>query len=77
MVGLATRLPAVGAATGNGSPTDPNIAFVGRWDTSNASAYVPYWAGAYFTTGFITVKLKQRNSIADRLAPIISARLAG
>jgi lysophospholipase L1-like esterase len=65
VAGLATRLPAAGAATGDGSPTDPNIAFVGRWDTGNASAYVPYWAGAYFTTGFTgtTVKLRQRNSI--------------
>ncbi|MFI5896508.1 GDSL-type esterase/lipase family protein [Actinoplanes sp. NPDC051513] len=53
------------AATGDGSPTDPNIAFIGRWDTSNAAAYIPAWAGAYLTTGFTgtSVKLKQRNSI--------------
>jgi len=63
----AAILPASAAvaATGDGSPTDPNIAFVGRWDTSNAAAYVPEWAGAYLSTGFTgtTVKLKQRNSI--------------
>src|SRR5262245_4232128 len=40
------------AAAGDGSPTDPNIAFVGRWDTSNAAGYVPAWAGAYLSTGF-------------------------
>ncbi len=53
------------AATGDGSPGDANIAFVGRWDRGNASAYVPNWAGAYFRTGFTgtTVKLKQRNLI--------------
>ena len=53
------------AATGDGSPGDPNIAFTGRWDPSNASASVPGWAGAYLTTGFTgtTVKLKQRNAI--------------
>ena len=58
-------LPQANAATGDGSPTDPNIAFVGRWDTSNAAAYIPNWAGAYFKTGFTgtTVKLKQRNTI--------------
>nr|BFE57533.1 hypothetical protein GCM10020063_020590 [Dactylosporangium thailandense] len=59
--GIAVAL----AATGDGSPSDANIAFVGRWDRSNASAYVPNWAGAYFRTGFTgtTVKLKQRNTI--------------
>jgi lysophospholipase L1-like esterase len=63
--GLATGLPAAGAATGDGRHTDPNITFVGRWDTSNGAAYVPGWAGAYLTTGFTgtTVKLLQRNSI--------------
>ena len=64
---LAPALPAAAAvaATGDGSPTDPNIAFVGRWDTSNAAGYLPEWAGAYLSTGFTgtTVKLKQRNSI--------------
>jgi lysophospholipase L1-like esterase len=53
------------AAVGDGSPTDTNIKFVGRWVTSNSAAYVPNWAGAYFKTGFTgtTVKLKQRNTI--------------
>jgi lysophospholipase L1-like esterase len=62
VAGLATRAQ---AATGDGSPTDPNIAFVGRWDTRTATAYVPSWAGAYLTTGFTgtTVKLRQRNTI--------------
>jgi lysophospholipase L1-like esterase len=54
-----------GAAAGDGSPGDPNIRFVGRWNTSNPAAYVPGFAGAYFRTGFTgtTVKLKQRNAI--------------
>jgi lysophospholipase L1-like esterase len=58
--------PAAQAAAGDGTPSDPNISFVGRWNTSNRSAYVPYWAGAYLRTGFTgrTVKLKQRNAIA-------------
>ncbi|MEU4236203.1 GDSL-type esterase/lipase family protein [Actinoplanes sp. NPDC026619] len=66
VAGLVARMPSSAfAATGDGSPTDANITFTGRWDTSNASAYVPGWAGAYLTTGFTgtTVKLKQRNSI--------------
>jgi lysophospholipase L1-like esterase len=49
----------------NGSPTDRNISYVGRWDTSDPTAYVPGWAGAYLRTGFTgtTVKLKQRSTI--------------
>src|SRR3569833_2482631 len=64
MMAAGTLVP-VAAATGDGSPSDPNIAFVGRWDTSNPAAYVPNWAGAYFKVGFTgkTVKLKQRNTI--------------
>ncbi|MFG6201577.1 GDSL-type esterase/lipase family protein [Nonomuraea sp. JJY05] len=50
---------------GDGSPTDPNIRFVGRWDTRDSTAYVPGWAGAHLKTAFTgtTVKLKQRNTI--------------
>ena len=57
--------PSAQAATGDGSPADPNIAFVGRWDRTNGAAYVPNWAGAYLRTGFTgtTVKLRQRNTI--------------
>ncbi|MFD8380946.1 GDSL-type esterase/lipase family protein [Streptomyces sp. NPDC059679] len=54
------------AAAAPGDPGDPNIKFSGRWDTkSSTTAYTPYWAGAYFRTGFTgrTVKLKQRNAI--------------
>ncbi|GIF06823.1 GDSL-type esterase/lipase family protein [Actinoplanes siamensis] len=53
------------AAAGDGTPGDPNISFVGRWNRTNASAYVPYWAGAYLRAGFTgrTVKLRQRNTV--------------
>ncbi|GAA4730900.1 cellulose binding domain-containing protein [Phytohabitans rumicis] len=63
--GALVALPGAHAAAGDGSPTDPNIRFVGRWDTSNSAAYVPHWAGTYFETGFTgtTVRLKQRNAI--------------
>lgn len=66
--GAATKAGAAGkaAAAAPGDPGDPNIKFYGRWDTkSSATAYTPYWAGAYFRTGFTgrTVKLKQRNAI--------------
>jgi len=64
ILGLMRAAPAE-AATGDGSPADPNIRFVGRWNTSNSAAYVPGFAGAYFRTGFTgtSVKLKQRNTI--------------
>jgi lysophospholipase L1-like esterase len=53
------------AAAGNGRPDDPNISYVGRWDTSSASAYVPQWTGAYLVTRFTgtTVKLNQRSAV--------------
>lgn len=57
--------PSARAATGDGSPRDPNIAFFGRWDTANPTAVVPHFAGAYFVTGFTgtRVALKQRAAI--------------
>jgi lysophospholipase L1-like esterase len=65
MVAGLVQLPSARAAVGDGSPGDPNVRFVGRWDTSNSTAYVPGFAGAYLYTGFTgtTVKLKQRNTI--------------
>ena len=64
---LAAGLPVLSAqaAVGDGTPSDSNISFVGRWNRANASAYVPYWAGAYLRVGFTgkTVKLRQRNTI--------------
>ncbi|WP_319052595.1 SGNH/GDSL hydrolase family protein [Streptomyces europaeiscabiei] len=53
-------------AAAPGQPGDPNIKFVGRWDTAGSStAYTPYWAGAYYRVGFTgrTVQLKQRGTI--------------
>lgn len=63
-VGL-TVAPAANAATGDGSPSDSNIKYFGRWDKSSSTYYAASWAGGYFRTGFTgtTVKLKQRNAI--------------
>lgn len=57
--------PSAQAAAGDGTASDPNIAFYGRWDTANPAAVVPHFAGAYFVTGFTgtTVALKQREAI--------------
>ncbi|MEN3358549.1 MAG: hypothetical protein V7637_2531 [Mycobacteriales bacterium] len=53
------------AAAGAGSPTDPNVKFFGRWDTSSPTAYVSKWAGGYVKLGFTgtTVRLRQRGAI--------------
>lgn len=52
----------VQAATGDGSLTDSNITYVGRWDKSdsNRTTYRSYWGGAYLTTKFTgkTVQVK-------------------
>ena len=64
---LATAAPGMvrsaSAATGDGSPSDPNITFVGRWGTGSAP-FVSNWAGAYLRTGFTgtTVGLRQRGA---------------
>lgn len=34
------------------APTNPNIKYVGRWDTSSSTVYTSYWPGAYFETQF-------------------------
>lgn len=56
------------AATGDGSPQDANILYVGRWDRGNASAPRSYWGGAYVRTGFtgtsLSVKLGKAADIA-------------
>jgi lysophospholipase L1-like esterase len=64
LVSSLAGVPAV-AATGDGTPTDSNIRYFGRWNTSTSSAYVSEWAGAYVLVGFTgrTVKLRQRGAI--------------
>ncbi|MDX3192583.1 GDSL-type esterase/lipase family protein [Streptomyces sp. MN03-5084-2B] len=62
---LATVVNPAAAATGDGSPTDSNIRYAGRWDTRSPGAYVPGWTGAYAVIAFTgtTVKLRQRGSV--------------
>jgi lysophospholipase L1-like esterase len=62
---LGLFAPPAHAAAGDGSPSDPNIAFHGRWDTANPAAVVPKFAGAYLRTGFTgtRVALRQRSTI--------------
>jgi lysophospholipase L1-like esterase len=60
-----TIAPHASAASAVGLPTDPNIRYFGRWDTSSPTGYVPEWAGAYAVVGFTgrTVELRQRNPV--------------
>ncbi|MEU7588139.1 RICIN domain-containing protein [Micromonospora sp. NPDC049230] len=62
---IVTMTPAAHAAIGDGSTSDANISFVGRWDRSSTGVFGSNWAGAYLRTGFTgtTVRLKQRNSV--------------
>jgi hypothetical protein len=48
------------AATGDGSPQDANLLYMGRWDKSNASAPHSYWGGAYIRTGFTGTSLSAK-----------------
>ncbi len=51
--------------TGDGSLSDKNIEYVGRWDKSSATLFHSYWGGAYFRTSFTgkTVKIKLAASV--------------
>lgn len=64
---IATPL-SVAAAVGDGSPTDPNLVYVGRWDNANPSAPHSYWGGAYiraeFTGTSLSVKLGKKVDLA-------------
>lgn len=59
------------AATGDGSPQDANLLYVGRWDRSNASAPRSYWGGAYIRTGFTGSSLSVKLGKAVDLAVFI------
>jgi lysophospholipase L1-like esterase len=65
LTALTTVVHPAAAVTGDGSPSDSNIRYFGRWDTRSPGAYVPGWAGAYAVVGFTgtAVKLRQRASV--------------
>jgi lysophospholipase L1-like esterase len=60
---LVATAPVARAATGDGSVSDPNVRYVGRWDTSSGTA-VGNWAAPYIRTGFTgrTMKIRLRDS---------------
>ncbi len=53
------------ADTGDGSLSDTNIEYIGRWDKSDKKKYHSYWGGAYFRVSFTgkAVKLKLSGSV--------------
>lgn len=70
LASCAAVLPA-GAAAGDGSPGDPNIRYVGRWDRSDPSAYRSHWSGAYLRARFTGSRLKLKlGAKADMLVRI-------
>lgn len=48
---LASGAPVL-AAAGDGTLSDPNLRFVGRWEKSSSGAYTSNWGGAYLSTKF-------------------------
>ncbi|MDX3659105.1 GDSL-type esterase/lipase family protein [Streptomyces sp. ID05-26A] len=64
LAGLVVAAPAASAAV-TVSPTDPDVRYFGRWNTTSSTAFVSEWAGAYVVVGFTgtTVKLNQRRAI--------------
>ncbi len=71
VIATTTSLSAQAAAhgrfgfAGDGSPNDPNIKYIGRWDTSSSTVHTSYWVATYFKTIFIgrTVKIKLAASV--------------
>jgi len=65
--GLKSEPAMHAAATGDGSPGDANIKYIGRWDNSNLSNVKSYWPGAYFRVNFtgttLSIKLAASASI--------------
>lgn len=64
------------AAAGDGTPRDPNIRFVGRWDTSSPDAPRSYWGGAYLRTGFTGSSLSIKLGKAVDIAVFIDSKPA-
>ncbi|MEU5155483.1 RICIN domain-containing protein [Glycomyces sp. NPDC021274] len=54
-----------GGTAGNGSLTDANVQFYGRWDKDNATFYQMGWAGGYVETAFTgsSIGVRLRNTI--------------
>ncbi|MBV9256503.1 MAG: hypothetical protein JO215_00635, partial [Ktedonobacteraceae bacterium] len=70
-IGGITTTTAVYAAGKSVLPTDLNIKYVGRWDTSSSTTYTSYWPGAYFKTTFtgttVKIKLAQAANVYARI----------
>jgi len=60
----AICLPAVQAAP-DGSLTDSNIRYIGRWDRQDPQVYHSYWSNAYLRTAFTGTTLKAKVSGGD------------
>lgn len=58
-------VPVGTSAAGNGSLTDANVQFYGRWDKDNATFYQMGWAGGYVETAFTgsSIGVRLRNAI--------------
>ncbi len=61
----AFTVSTVHAASQTIAPTNANIKYVGRWDTSSSTVYTSYWPGAYFVTQFTgtTVSIQLASSV--------------
>ncbi|ADO71607.1 AbfB domain-containing protein [Stigmatella aurantiaca] len=66
--------PMAAAATGDGSASDANILYVGRWDKTDASVYRSYWPGAYFRVNFTGTTVQLRLAGAANLYVSIDGR---
>jgi lysophospholipase L1-like esterase len=71
---LPGLLPTAAADTGDGTPADTNIVYVGRWDKTVANVYRSYWSGAYFRVNFTGTSVQLRLAAATHLHFSIDGR---
>ena len=55
--GIRADVGAKAAYVHDGSPTDTNIRYIGRWDRHDARSYHSYWGGAYLRVMFTGTSL--------------------
>jgi len=72
---IACGAPAL-AATGDGSLTDSNLTFAGRWDKSSGTTFKSYWGGSYVGARFTGTTVKAKFASPAIFKVIIDGKLS-
>jgi lysophospholipase L1-like esterase len=72
---MACAAPA-SAAPGDGGLADPNISFVGRWDTSSSTHVTSHWGGSYLSTRFTGRKIAVELNTSSPFKAVINGKIS-